>query len=207
MLGRPNPILVFMQRTSVLELTGLDEAVPPPASEGCALSVAVIYQDAPTKRWARQLCERVTRIVGQECVRITWWNIGDLSEPGVLAGAVSTAMRADVIVVAIHAARDLPLPFYVWVEAWLPHRLQAMGSLLALIDMPDRADLQSDRARDYLRSIARQGRLDFLVEERKLPPEPAEASPESICDCRAPAPVLGRFAAGGRALSKPSSRL
>jgi hypothetical protein len=195
-----------MQRTSVLELTGLDEAAPAPLGEGCALSVAVVYQDGSTKRWARQLCDRVTKIVGQDCVRITWWNISDLSEPGVLAGAVSTAMRADVIVVAIHAAKELPLPFYVWVEAWLPHRLQAMGSLLALIDMPDQADSQSDRARDYLRSIARLGRLDFLVEERKLPPEPAEAALESICDCRAPAPVLGRFAARGRSFSRPPSR-
>ncbi len=145
-------------------------AVVPPAQE-YVLNVAVLYQDAQTHKWARQMCEHVAGLIGSGAVRHTWWKLGDLSQPGVLAGAVSTTMRADVIVVAIQAAARLPLPFYVWVDAWLPHRLPQAGALVALIGLPEPAGLQSDQAREYLRAVAQQGRLDFLLQERKLPVE------------------------------------
>jgi len=163
-------------------MTVLGATPPASAAEGSALSVAILYQDGPTKLWARQLCERVTRIVGQDGFRATWWKMSDLTEPGVLAGAVSMAIRADVLVVALHASQDLPLAFYVWAEAWMPHRLAAAGSLLALIDLPDQPSSQSDRAREYLHAIAQQARLDFLVEERKLPSDLAELGRETDAD-------------------------
>jgi hypothetical protein len=81
---------------------------------------------------------------------------------------VSTALRADVIVVAVRAADGLPLPFYVWVDAWLPHHPQGSAALVALIAMPDNPGARLDRARDYLQTVARRGRLDFLIEERKV---------------------------------------
>jgi hypothetical protein len=139
-----------------------------PAFGDRALKVVVVYQDAATCKWARQACNRVQKLVGSENVRCTWWKMGDLAAPGVLAGAVSTAMRADVIVVALHAALPLPLSLCVWAEAWLPHRLPEAGSLLALIDIPASPDVHADHTHDYLRSIARQAHLDFLVEERRL---------------------------------------
>jgi hypothetical protein len=57
----------------------------------------------------------------------------------VLAGAVSKAMRADVIMVAIRATEGFPLPFYVWVGSWLPHRLRGKGELVALVAPPKHA--------------------------------------------------------------------
>jgi hypothetical protein len=130
--------------------------------------VTVVYEDEPTRQWAREVCERVAKLLGNEAVRGTWWKMSGLAEPAVLAGAVSMAMRADVLVVAIHAAEGLPLPFYVWTEAWLPHRAGVDVALVALITIPERPSLQLERAREYLRSVARQGRFDFLLEERKL---------------------------------------
>ena len=108
-------------------------------------------------------------MTGTEGVRATWWRIGDLSQPGVLAGAVSTALRADMIVVAIRAAEGLPLPFYVWVEQWLPHRLVPAGALAALLPASSAANSRPGRVADYLRAAARQGRLDFLIKEHKVP--------------------------------------
>jgi len=74
----------------------------------------------------------VGRLADTHAVRPTWWKLNNLFEPGVLAAAVSTAMRADIIVVAIRAEEGLPLPFYTWVNNWLPHRLQPGGVLVAL---------------------------------------------------------------------------
>ena len=148
--------------------TSLRKMSSGPAVSERALKMVVVYQDAATRRWARHACDRVQKLVGDENVRCIWWKMGDLETPGVLAGAVSTTMRSDVVVVALHASTPLPLPLCVWAEAWLLHRLPVAGSLLALIDFPASTNHYSDDAREFLRSIARQGHLDFLVLERRL---------------------------------------
>jgi hypothetical protein len=132
------------------------------------LNVLVLYQDTQTRQWAGELCERVAGLISHEAVRTTWWKMDELGEPAVLAGAVSTAMRADIILTAVHAAEGFPLAFYMWVDAWLPHRPRGAGALAALIALPERMTPQLDRPRDYLQALARKGRLDFLIEERKI---------------------------------------
>lgn len=134
-------------------------------TDGYALNVAVLYEDEETRQWALETHQRVGGVAGPEGLKTTWWRISDLSQPGVLAGAVSTAMRADVLIVASHAAEGLPLPFYVWVEQWMPHRLQPTGALIALLPKKQKADSRAGRLEEYLRAAARQSRLDFLVKE------------------------------------------
>ena len=155
-------------------------------TEGVA-NVTVIYQDASTRKWARQFCAQIESLVGVRACRMTWWKVGDLSEPGVLAGAVSTALRADVFIVALQADQPLPVEFCMWTEAWLPHRNAPGGSLLALIALPEQPGSHSDEAQDYLRAIARQSRLDFLIEERKLG---SSALAESLSESETFSPVL-----------------
>jgi hypothetical protein len=163
-----------MKQTSVLEqdgaLDGLRLALAPKAH---ALNVTVVYHNAQTLGWAREVYDRVTKLAGKLPVRATWWKISDLVEPGVLAGAVSTAMRADVVVAAIDAAEGLPFPFNVWINTWLPHRRQVAGCLIALIGGAEQANGHSNRARDYLRAVARSGGFEFLLEERPLCVQPA----------------------------------
>src|SRR5262245_28497001 len=84
------------------------------AQDGSPLNVALIYEDAQTREWAREAYERVTKLAGEQGVRPTWWNLENLGNPGVLAAAVSTAMRADVIVLAARAGEGMPLAFYAW---------------------------------------------------------------------------------------------
>lgn len=136
----------------------------------CVLNVTILYEDQTARDWAAEVCERVAGLVGNEIVRSRWWKLEDLSEPAVLAGAVSTALRADVIIVAVRAADGLPLPFYVWVDSWLPYVPRAKGALVALITMPCNPSPRLDRVRDYLSAVARQGRLDFMIEERTQSP-------------------------------------
>ena len=132
------------------------------------LNVVVVYEDSLTRQWAMGVYERVAKVAGHEGVQTTWWQISDLCEPGVLAGAVSTTLRADVVVVAIRAVDGLPLPFYVWVKEWLPHRIPSTGALVALLPAPGKSDSRLGRVGQYLREVAAQGRMDFLSEERGL---------------------------------------
>src|SRR6516162_3057898 len=141
--------------SSMLERLPLlqEQAVVATASES-GLAFTVIYQDEVTRQWGQEVCERVAGVVGTAAMNIRWWKLEDLGQPAVLAGAVSTALRADVLMVAIRASEVFPLPFYVWVNSWLPHRPAGKAALVALISLPERPSLALDRGREYLRAVA-----------------------------------------------------
>jgi len=143
----------------------LDSTVIAATQSGAGLSVTLAYQEAESRQWARQIYDRMAKVAGNAGVRATWWKIGELSEPGVLAGAVSTAMRASVVVVSTVEPKGLPLPFYVWVNAWLPHRPANTGTLVALVGAAPK--IESGGVEEYLRAVARQGGLEFLMQEHR----------------------------------------
>jgi hypothetical protein len=156
-----------MTQTSVTRLNGrLDKLVSSLPGSGYALNVALVYEDALTWKWAKNIFDRAEKLAGSNVVRGTWWKLGDLSHPGVLAGAVSQAMRADLVVVAHTATEGLPLSFYVWVNSWLPHHLPGGSALVALLGAVERPNAESGRVREYLRAVARQGRMHFLLAEQ-----------------------------------------
>lgn len=141
----------------------------PPKELPKITNVMVVYQDAHTRRWATNFYPAKVR--GGDEVKCTWWNLHDLSEPGVLAGAVSTAIRADVIVVAVLTGTGLPLPFYVWVDSWLPHRKLTEGKLIALVGLARERKTKEVSGRSYLREMARQGHLNLIEKDCRLPAE------------------------------------
>jgi hypothetical protein len=132
-------------------------------------NVMVVYQDAHTRKWATNFYP--AKVKGCDEVKCSWWNLNDLSEPGVLAGAVSTAIRADVIVVAVLTGTGLPLPFYVWVDSWLPHRKLTEGKLIALVGLAKERKNKVDNGRAYLREMARQGHLNLVEKDCPAPPK------------------------------------
>src|SRR5437763_1533945 len=97
------------------------------------LNIVLVHEDERTHRWSREVLARVREVAGDQSVRSTCWNIADFSQSGVLAGAVSMALKADIIVAAVCETKKMRLPFHVWVEAWLPNRLQRPGALVALV--------------------------------------------------------------------------
>jgi hypothetical protein len=144
----------------------LEELVSVSAAAGSPLSIVFLYEDAATREWARAMHERIARIAGEQGICPTWWNLENLNDPAVLAGAVSTTMRADIIVVATRATEGLPFSFYVWANSWLPHRSQHSGVLVALVGASAEGERPCGRVSDYLRAVAREARLDLIVERR-----------------------------------------
>jgi len=154
------------RRSDANQLGSLEKLVTGlPASE-CAMEITVVYDEAQTHAWAVEVYQKMQRILGAQAVRGTWWNVADLAEPGVLAGAVSKAIRSDLVVVAVSCSEGLPLPFYFWVNAWLPHRGNGLGALVALLAAPVHKTSQSGRLKRYLQSVARRARMDWIVGER-----------------------------------------
>jgi len=148
----------------------LEKLIPLSGEKHIPVNVVLVYEDDETREWAREAYERVCRASAGQQVRPTWWRVSNLSEPGILAAAASTAMRADVIVVAVRTSVGLPLPFYAWTSAWAPNRFQFSGVLVAMAGSSLAAGI-SGHLSDYLGAIARQARMEFLCEARMLRPE------------------------------------
>jgi len=134
---------------------------------GKGLGISFIFQDEETRQWAKEAYRNIIQLAGEEGLRPSWWRIEDLTVPGILAGAVSTAVRADLIVVAARE-EGLPLPFYVWVNMWWPHKSHTPGGLLALIGTNGAPLSRGGRVGNYLREVSQQARLEFFLLERPL---------------------------------------
>jgi hypothetical protein len=156
----------------------LHHLVPAPPKAEPVLNVTVIYEDAAACQWAREACDQMPMLAGKKRVSTTWWKLNELSQPAVLAGAVSKAMRADVIVVATRATEGFPLPFYVWVSSWLPHHLPGKGTLVAWIATTNQPRFRRNRAADFLRVVAQRARMFFQIRERSLAGEAPNVSEE-----------------------------
>jgi hypothetical protein len=130
------------------------------------LNIAGVYQDIVTREWAIQSYLGATQIVGAERIQKKWYDVNALSDSAVLMEAVSSALEADVIVVSVYAAEELPLNLYVWVAAWLPRRPSRAGAMAALIGVAEPQDSQSVRTIEYLQAVARRARLDFVPQAR-----------------------------------------
>jgi len=135
------------------------------SSENSGLSVMCLYQDTLTHKQAATAFH--SAVNGTPVRQQTWWKLHDFRQPGVLAGAVHTAMRADVIVLCLACDSGLPLPFYVWVNSWLPYRKVVGGTLVVRINHDASDDHQSRHALDYLRQAARQADMRFVVTQTR----------------------------------------
>lgn len=146
------------------------------------LNIAGIYQDSVTRDWAMQSCRQATQLAGGERVQNTWYNTNSLSDPGILLDAVRAAVAADVIVISVYAADELPLDLYVWIDAWLPRRLSRRGALAALVGVAQPLDSPSVRTLEYLQALARKAQLDFIPQQRERPAASVVSSMDLITE-------------------------
>ena len=65
----------------------------------------------------------------------------------VLKDAILMTMVADVVLVSIYDAEELPEDFRVWMDAWLARRYLPAGALIALISRPGELNAQTKPAR------------------------------------------------------------
>ena len=66
------------------------------------------------------MCRLATQLAGEDHIRDRWYDVHDLDDMQILTDAVRAALVADVIVISVYAADELPLGLYVWIDAWLP---------------------------------------------------------------------------------------
>ena len=156
----------MMRKSEANPLANLEKLVTGLPTARYKMNLTFVYEDSATRKRATGIYQTVETLLGGRAVRGTWWNLQDLRQPAVLAGAVSQAMHSDMIVISVRGSEGLPLPFYVWVNAWLPHRAGLNGALVALLGQPYPRNSESGRLRRFLRTVARRARMELLVTER-----------------------------------------
>jgi hypothetical protein len=156
------------KKNSKLTLAARKSLLPLTRNKTNVLNVTFLYEEPGTRSWAREAYEQVCQTHGAENIRATWWKMNDLTVPGVLAGAVSTAMRADMVIIAATGSEGLPLPFYFWMKSWAPHRQQTGGVLSAILGAPEQNGARGGRVADYLGAIAAQTGMQFKLEQRSI---------------------------------------
>ena len=165
-----------MQRMQQTLLTGRNDAANATRiarmNAGYALNVALVYQDALTRRWAGQVHDLMTEVVGPDAIHCTEWKISDLIEPSVYWEGVAALAQADVIVVSLDEAKRLPPAFYLWVNLWLQERSGLPGALVALVVPSEESGTWVNEMRRYLSAVASQGRLEFFIQECAQAGEP-----------------------------------
>lgn len=149
------------------------------------LNIAGVYQDSVTQDWAMQTCRMAMQVVGEDRIRKTLYNAHSLSDSEILLDAARAAAEADVILVVVNGADELPLEVYVWIDIWLPRRRLRAGALTALMGVSETLDAQAVEApaHEYLHAVARKGQLDFIP---KVFPRSRRLSDKSPERSRAP---------------------
>jgi hypothetical protein len=136
---------------------------------GFVLKIAAIHQEPLPQEWATQVSQRAIRLLGPSGVSVARWTVGALRDPGVLRDAAEAAIEADMLVVSVCAAAELPLDLNRWIDSWLPYRRRQDGALVAVIGVPQAPSAYPRRIRGYLHDVAGLAHLSFLSQERRLP--------------------------------------
>ncbi len=139
------------------------------AGRSYALKIVAIHEDSLPWEWTTQVNLRAARLLGPDSVHLVHYTVTALNEPTNRQGAHAAAIEADILVVSVCAARELPLNVHLWIDSWLPHRRRRPGALVAILGLPHQPNRFPARIRKYLHDVARLAHLDFLPQERRLP--------------------------------------
>ena len=131
-----------------------------PKPEVC--TVVVLYADPITRSAAVELCDNLAKKFGTEMdFEFTWWGFKYLNDEEIGRQAASAALTADLILVSIQRAEDLPLEVKAWFEKWLSERESSEGALVVLQAGAQR-EVPAQSRDPYLQLVALRARLDYL---------------------------------------------
>ena len=123
----------------------------------------MLYEDNSSRDAAISLCDSLGRTFTSELdFEFTWCRFKYFSDPAVASEAAEAAMRADLIIVSVQRAQDLPLEVKAWFEQWLLKREPTDGALVLLQASADMRSSTTSQC-SYLYLLAERANLDYLA--------------------------------------------
>ena len=167
--------------------------------DGTALNVAVAYEDFSAGVHAMRTfgglfgdAERQLNFDMRNAWKFDFLRIAELRE-----AAIAETVRADLIIVSMHAARELPATVKWWIESALAQREGDPGALVLLHDGHRvNGAKHSPAAEAYLTQCAQRAGLDFFVKRAGGQTEPKQPAPDAYRN--------ELVAVRGRSWSRPS---
>jgi hypothetical protein len=140
-------------------------------SERC--SIAVVYTDQPSRQRAFGICDSLAGRFGPELqLEFTWWNTRYLQDSTVAQLASEAVANSDLILFSTDANATLTPEVKRWLEVGMPQSQRERAFAAYLDKHPGgarRARPSTSALDSYLRTVARQARMDYLA----LAPSPA----------------------------------
>jgi hypothetical protein len=169
-------------------------------TNGASLNVAVAYEDYSAGVHAMRTFqglfdanERPFQFDMRNAWKFDFLRITELRE-----AAITETVRADLIIVSTHTARDLPATVKWWIETALKRREGDPGALVLLYDENRYDGSMQPPAEAYLTHCAQKGGLDFFVKRAGARPH----SKEPAFGADPKEPVAVRIRPGG-GLARP----
>jgi hypothetical protein len=132
------------------------------------LTLVAAFEDSATGTRLKGFCEDISRHLSPHCrvVEHVWllslFRLRELQEI-----AAEEAAAADLVVLAVHNANNLPDEAKRWMDLWSQQKSTHPAVLLALLDYV-RPEMR-EPMESYLQEAARRGGMEFLVESRAEP--------------------------------------
>ena len=138
-----------------------------------SFELAIVHEDEPARRLAVQLYDNLYGQLSRECYFThSCWSLEELSEAWKLEEASAAAARADMVVLALNAGRELPALMSVWIESWVAQKEWRKSALVVLVGnrpAPSAPDFWP--VRGYLQKVAQMARMDFFFHAAESAPE------------------------------------
>ena len=127
------------------------------------LAFLATFEDSITGARVKEFRQSLCRDLGVGCriVEHVWlFNTFRLRELQQIAAEEAAA--SDLIIVSAHRAAALPDEVRDWIELWLRPIVRHPAVLIALLDPIEEG--AANPLQDYLRDVAKRGRMEFLAE-------------------------------------------
>jgi len=131
-------------------------------------AVSAVCEDSSTGARVNEFCQSLSRYLEPNC-KITkeLWLLSELRTPQLRSIAAAETAQADLVVISIHHAENLPEGVKSWIDLWLGQRRNQAGVLLALFDPLHLGSSSSMQA--HLGAVAKKGNMEFLVRSEEAP--------------------------------------
>lgn len=146
-------------------------------------SVVVLYDDAPTRQRAMEVCSGLVQRFWEEVeLEFHWWRSDFLADETMRATAIQDAITADFIVVSSRSEQELS-PFVVkWFEDWIRQREGKEGAFVDLTKPEASSAGNVQRRQLHLRRLAHRAMMDYLTQADQIMDGPLPDSFESVED-------------------------
>jgi len=145
------------------------------------LEVAVLYEDSATRDRALQVCDHLALELEDEVkLEFTWWRLDFLTDGRVAWEATESAIRAGMMVFALHLGNSLPATLLHWIESWADDREISDGAVVGLIGLGSETANWTSPRHNLLRKIAERAGMDYLTQGHFNPDEISAAAMSDV---------------------------